>query len=193
MTLGVILAGGQSRRMGQAKHMLPFGTGTLLDHITDRLMPHCARLVVNAQDPIPNYETHRDAVAGSWGPLAGILTGMQVARDLGYDDILTVATDTPFFPDDLGAQLRAARSDAGAKIAIAATQTGPHPTVGLWATDLAPRLYDSLHRGDRRVMQWAKDHGAITVMFETGSVDPFFNINTPQDYEAALRHLTELE
>jgi molybdopterin-guanine dinucleotide biosynthesis protein A len=181
--LGVILAGGQSRRMGQDKAMLPFGRGTLLDHCFDRLSQQCDSVIVNSNVERHGYTVVPDPMAGALGPLAGILAGMEWGKAHGHTHIVTIAADTPFFPTDYVSRLCAAQD---ARIVLSDTTNGCHPTFGIWDVTLALDLRDALDGGVRKIRDWAFSMGASTVAFETASVDPFFNINTPDDYHRAL-------
>ncbi|MDG1119240.1 MAG: molybdenum cofactor guanylyltransferase MobA [Flavimaricola sp.] len=187
---GVILAGGRSRRMGGGdKAMAMLGQRRLLDHVIDRASRQCAPLALNANGdpdrfaPCPLHVL-TDTVTGHLGPLAGIHTAMGWAEGLGHACVVTLAVDTPFFPEDLTARLWAASE--GRRPAIAA-RTGangevwPHPIFGLWPVALRPGLAEALARGNRRVTDWAVAEGASLVAFDGGEIDPFFNINTPED------------
>ncbi len=200
LPLGVILAGGQARRMGGGdKGLLGFGDRTLLSQVIDRLAPQVSGLMLNANGDASRFSAYPlpvvpDSVAGFAGPLAGILTGMDWAEKRGSSHIVTVAADTPFFPTDLVFALRHALADGKNMIALAATlhpERGMmrHPTFGLWPVALREDLRAALAGGVRKVVQWSDQHGVASVAFETpGEVpgfDPFFNINTPQDLELA--------
>jgi len=199
---GIILAGGQSRRMdGQDKAMLPFGDRRLIDHVYERLSRQIETIALNSNgDPDRfaglNVPVIPDDVPGFVGPLAGILAGMEWAASQGlpFSHILTVATDTPFFPDDLAVTLQRSLGQEARHIGIAASGGRIHPTFGLWPValraDLRPWLADP---ANRRVSAWIERHSTQIVEFaplvtQTGEqVDPFFNINTPQDAANARR------
>ena len=133
---GVLLAGGQSRRMGGGdKGLLQFGEGTMLGHVIGRFAPQVHKLVLNANgDPDRFAEfglpVTADTVDGNVGPLAGVLAGMQWARvhtpSARY--VATASTDAPFLPLDLVAKLRATAEANSGGIAIA--RSGGHPAPG---------------------------------------------------------------
>jgi molybdopterin-guanine dinucleotide biosynthesis protein A len=180
---------------GGDKALQPLGSATLLDHVIARLRPQCAMLALNANgdparfarfglpvlaDPLPDHP----------GPLAGVLAGLDWAAGLGADAIVTAAADTPFFPRDLAARLQQAARDEGTPIALAAApdEAGAprrHPTFGLWPVALRDDLRRELAGGMRKIVLWASRHGAATALFEADAVDPFFNVNTPQDMARA--------
>ncbi|MEY8840026.1 molybdenum cofactor guanylyltransferase MobA, partial [Cribrihabitans sp. XS_ASV171] len=192
--LGVILAGGQARRMGGGdKGALSVGGVTLLDRVIDRLGPQVDRLVLNANgDPVRFAEFGLPVIADTlpdWpGPLAGVLAGMEYAAGAGYRYIVTAAADTPFFPADLVERLARATERTGAPIALAATQEEGrmtrHPTFGLWPTALRADLRAALEGGLRKVVLWTDKHGAASAPFDDGA---FFNVNTPEDLAEAER------
>lgn len=186
---GVILAGGQARRMGGGdKCLLPLAEGqSLLSRIVARLAPQVGRIALNANgDPARfaglGLPVLPDALADA-GPLAGVLAAMVWARGQGCDAVVTVAGDTPFFPADLVARLSAGRGAAA--VALAATDR-VHPVFALWDVSLVAALEAALGDGTRRVMDFAAAHHAVTVDFPAGDGgDPFFNINTPDDLRRA--------
>jgi molybdopterin-guanine dinucleotide biosynthesis protein A len=180
--LGVILAGGQSRRMGSPKHDLAFGNKTLLDYAYERLARQCDAVIINVQQNLLGYTVVQDIFDGSLGPLAGLHGAMVWAKDQGYSHIATIAVDTPFFPTDYVARLK---KNCDVPIVLAGSKGRSHPTCGLWCVNLGDDLAKALQSGDRRVMAWVQTHEHRVETFETGSVDPFFNVNTPEDYDTA--------
>lgn len=194
-TLGVILAGGLARRMGGAdKGLLDLGGRSLLAELTERLLPQCAGLILNANGDPERFRdlglpVAPDGVPGFLGPLAGILAGMDAAADLGLPQILTAASDTPFPPRDLRERLEAAAARESRPIAMAATRMEgrlmPHPTFGLWPVALREDLRKALGAGVTRVRTWAEGHGAALAEFPVEPFDPFFNVNHPEDLAQA--------
>jgi len=200
--VGVLLAGGLSRRMGGGdKCLRALGGATILARVIDRVRPQVGTLIINANGDPARFAAFglpvvADTVAGFAGPLAGVLTGLDWARAHapGAHDIVTVPTDGPFVPRDLVARLIAARAAAGADLAQAASGGQAHPVVGLWPL----RLLDDLRRavvdeGVRKVDAWTGRHRLATAEFPTEPVDPFFNANRPEDLAEAERLLTRLD
>ena len=187
--LGVILAGGQSRRMGGGdKGLLTLGDRPILQHVIDRLTPQVDGMALNANGDPTRFADFglpviSDSVEGFAGPLAGVLAGMDWAAKEGCCHIVTAAADTPFFPSDLVERLAAAAENA--PIALAATpkdgRLARHPTFGLWPVELRADLREALAQGVRKVVQWTDRHGTELAEFPTDRVDPFFNVNTPDD------------
>jgi molybdenum cofactor guanylyltransferase len=201
--VGVLLAGGKSSRMGGGdKCLRPLGGKPILTRIIDRLRPQVSDIVINANGDPARFAAFglpvvSDSVAGYQGPLAGVHAALEwvKANRPGVEHVVTVATDTPFFPNDLVQRLLEATSDASG-FRVAQSEMGVHPVIGLWPIGLSEALETSLKRGERKVTAWTKDHGAVPVFFspvEVGgkSIDPFFNINAPDDLAAAEVFLSE--
>lgn len=183
---GIVLAGGQSRRMGGGdKGLLDLGGRPLIGHVIARL--GCARAISANGDPARyagfGLPVLPDSVAGWPGPLAGVLAGMDWAAAQGIGRIVTAAADTPFFPRDLAERL----AEAAAPVALAACEGQEHPAFAAWDVDLREDLRAALAAGTRRMRDWMDRHGAARVQFPVGSkgADPFFNVNTPADLETA--------
>lgn len=194
--LGVILAGGQARRMGGGdKGRLMLGGQSLLRHVMERLEPQVAGLALNANGDAARFDdlgvpVIADSVDGFAGPLAGVLAGLDWAAGQGADTIVTAAADTPFFPCDLTAQLMMAAEGMKAPLALAATPDtergrNRHPTFGLWPVALRDDLRMALQGGLRKVVLWTDQHGGREALFPVSGFDPFFNVNTPDDLARA--------
>ncbi|MDX8483135.1 molybdenum cofactor guanylyltransferase MobA [Mesorhizobium sp. VK24D] len=197
---GIILAGGQSRRMGGGdKPLLSLGKARLIDHVAARLRPQVATLALNANgDPArfagTNLPVLADTVPGYAGPLAGVLTGLEwAATNTSCRSLVTAAGDTPFFPGDLVERLAAAAHERPGAIAVASSDGRWHPTFALWPLGIGNALRHFLVEEDnRRVSAFMERHGFVEVEFpmieaEGQRIDPFFNINTPDDLAEAER------
>ncbi|RLJ41083.1 molybdenum cofactor guanylyltransferase [Litoreibacter meonggei] len=191
---GIILAGGQSRRMGGGdKGLLTLGGETLLARVIARLEPQVAEVALNANGDVARFEPFgfpviADSVAEFPGPLAGVLAGMDWAAARGHSHIVTAAADTPFFPCDLVPRLMLASEEA--PIVLAATPDpergmARHPTFGLWPVELRDDLRVALADGVRKVVAWTDKHGTAMAEFPATPFDPFFNVNTPEDMARA--------
>ena len=202
--LGVILAGGLARRMGGGdKSLLSLGASSrVLDQVIARLGAQVDQMVLNANGDPERFDEFglpvvADSLDGFLGPLAGILAGLDYAADHGFDHIVSAAADTPFFPTDLVSALETASKHMDVPIALAATKieggkTVRHPTFGLWHVALREDLRSALQDGLRKVVLWTDQHGAETHVFDSGEIDPFFNINTPEDLELANKMMETL-
>jgi len=199
--LGVVLAGGRSSRMGGGdKAMLPLGGAPILARVIARLAPQVDGLILNANGDPARFAAFglpvvADSVTGFAGPLAGVLAGMDWAAGHGFPLIATAASDTPFFPATLVADLRATMERAGTPLAVAVTEDGergrtPHPTFGLWRAALRDDLRAALEGGTRKVVDWTRPHGCAEAVFRA-PFQPFFNVNTPEDLSRAEAMLRE--
>jgi molybdopterin-guanine dinucleotide biosynthesis protein A len=202
--LGVILAGGLARRMGGGdKSLLSLGASSrILDQVIARLGAQVDQMVLNANGDPARFDEFglpvvADSLDGFLGPLAGVLAGLDYAAEHGFDHIISVAADTPFFPTDLVSALDTASTHMEVPIALAATKieggkTVRHPTFGLWPVALREDLRSALQDGLRKVVLWTDQHGAETHIFDSCEIDPFFNINTQEDLELANKMMETL-
>jgi molybdenum cofactor guanylyltransferase len=192
--VGLLLAGGQSRRMGggdKALHLL--GGIPLLDRVIERLQPQVDALVLNANGDPNRFARFglpvvSDSVPGFAGPLAGVLAGLDwtAAQRPECPSVVSVATDAPFLPADLVAQLAAELDGAHADLACAASGGRAHPVFGLWPVRLREDLRRAVvEEGIRKVDLWTARYRLVTVSFADQPVDPFFNANRPEDLAAA--------
>ena len=198
---GVILAGGQSRRMNRKdKAFLEIGERTLLDMIIERLGPQSYKMAINTNSYSYKYKRYglpilHDHMEGYLGPLAGILTAMEWAKDTGYEKVITVAVDTPLFPLNLFRELDQKMEVSNSDIVFAASSGYQkqrkilHPVFGLWKTYLCDDLRKELERGIRKVTLWSANQKTSSVCFADDLVDPFLNINTPDDIELLKEYI----
>jgi molybdopterin-guanine dinucleotide biosynthesis protein A len=195
-TLGLILAGGLARRMGGGdKPLLKIGNATILSRVIERMQPQCTRLILNANgDPARFAATGLSVIADDVpdfaGPLAGVLAGLDwaaaCAPDIEY--VVSVPGDCPFLPRDLVVRLNRARTEAGLPLACARSGDWRHPVVGLWPVGLRADLRQALTvAGLRKIEVWTARHGVALADWPAEPVDPFFNVNTPEDAAAAER------
>jgi molybdenum cofactor guanylyltransferase len=194
-TLGVILAGGLARRMGGVdKARIRIGGATILDRVLTRLRPQCVQVVLNANDAGRFVDAALPVVADSVpdfpGPLAGILAALDLAAaqtpEIAW--VLSAPSDCPFLPRDLVARLHRARRDSGTMIACAASSGRRHPVIALWPVALRDDLRKVLAReGTRSVGEWSARYTLAVAEWQTVPVDPFFNVNTPDDVAEAAR------
>jgi molybdopterin-guanine dinucleotide biosynthesis protein A len=194
--LGLVLAGGLARRMGGGdKARIRIGDTTILDRVLARLKPQCSRIIINANDdPARFADTSlpvvQDSVPGFVGPLAGILAGLDWAatHTPEVSDIVSAPGDCPFLPADLVTRLQGARKAEKQLLACARSGEWRHPVVGLWPVRLRDDLRHALAgEGLRKIESWTERHGVAIVDWPTSPVDPFFNVNTPEDVAEAER------
>lgn len=204
---GLILAGGQSRRMGGGdKGLIDLAGKPMMAHVIERLAPQVGRMVINANGDPARFSAFglpvvADTVGGFVGPLAGVLAGLRwtAANVPEATHTASVSADAPFLPENLVEQLIAALSSptpsgSAGKIALAASGGELHPVIGLWPVALADDLEAALESGLRKVLNWTDRHGTVPVEFpfrDLGGrkIDPFFNANTPEELDEARRLL----
>ncbi|MBO9400274.1 molybdenum cofactor guanylyltransferase MobA [Shimia sp. R9_3] len=196
--LGVILAGGQATRMGGGdKGRLMLSQRSILEHVIERLEPQVAGLALNANGDAARFDdldlpVLPDSLEGYPGPLAGVLAGLDWAAEQGSDAIVTAAADTPFFPCDLVPRLLLAAEGKPHVLALSASREPDgkiwrQPTFGLWPVALRDDLRAALQEGLRKVVLWTDKHDAGQAIFAQTGIDPFFNVNTPDDLQEARR------
>lgn len=189
-TLGLVLAGGLARRMGGGdKVRITIGGVTILQRVLACLQPQCSGIIINANGDPSRFADARlpvvaDSVPDFAGPLAGILAGLDwaAANAPPVEWLLSVPGDCPFLPKDLAARLHEARQAATVPLACAQSGEWRHPVVGLWPVrlrdDLRGALVDEhLHKIDL----WTARHGIALADWPDKPLDPFFNVNTPED------------
>ena len=192
--IGLLLAGGLSRRMGGGdKALRLLGGVSLLDRVIGRLRPQVAALVLNANGEPARFAgfglpVAADSIAGFAGPLAGVLAGLDwtAAHRPDCPLVVSVPTDAPFLPKDLVVRLARGLDEAGAEIACAVSGGQAHPVIGLWPVSLRENLRRALdEEGIRKVDQWTARYRLAEIAFPDQPVDPFFNANRPEDLAAA--------
>lgn len=205
---GLILAGGKSSRMGTQKAFLSLGSGgTILHRIIETLSPQVSHLMLNAPADFGMAEAIDAAIPrvpdmldGQLGPLAGVLAGLNHLTthmpDARY--LLTAPSDSPFLPADL-AQKLASAIDTPDTIAVAASNGRQHPVFALWPVAIADDLARWITTDDKRRMNaFLARHRTVTVDFQyvsttNGPLDPFYNINTPEELAEARRFAEDMQ
>jgi molybdopterin-guanine dinucleotide biosynthesis protein A len=193
--LGVILAGGQSRRFGGGdKGFADLDGRPVLSHVIERFRPQVGRLILNANGDLSRFATFglevvADREIPGQGPLSGILTALEWAKRHAPDctAVATVSTDVPFLAPNLIQRLEAERGD---RVAIAVSAGRRHPTIAIWPLTSREAVADALQRGALSVDALAAELNAVAVPFPMGeidgvTIDPFFNVNRPEDLVAA--------
>jgi molybdopterin-guanine dinucleotide biosynthesis protein A len=195
-TFGLVLAGGLARRMGGGdKAKIEINGVSILDRVLAALSAQCVGIGINANGDPKRFADAwvpviPDSVEGFAGPLAGILAGLDwlAGQNKGIEWLLSVPGDCPFLPDDLVERLHAARRKMGAGVPLACARSGEwrHPVVGLWPLALREDLRKALTvEGLRKIEMWTARHGVALAEWPDQPVDPFFNVNTPDDVKRA--------
>lgn len=170
---------------GADKSLLEIDGVTLLERVLRRLSSQAGPLLINSNASPEHFRRFGlpilpDCRPGGHGPLAGILTGLQWTASLDLPWMVSVAADTPLFPADLLLRLRTAVAD-GAPMAIAVSNGRIHPLFALWPVHMGPAVCAALEQGNLSIGAFARDHGAAAVEWPGYPIDPFFNVNTPED------------
>ncbi|MBF0664853.1 MAG: molybdenum cofactor guanylyltransferase [Brevundimonas sp.] len=182
----VVLAGGEGRRIGGGKPLRRLGGRTLLERATAQASRFSDAVAVAVRDPaqvagLPGAALIADA---PWeGPLGGLAAALAFARQASRAAVLTLPCDMPLTPPDLAGRLADAIGDAGA--ALAASGGRLHPVCGLWRVGALEALPAYAASGARSLKGFAAEVGFVAVDWPDQPVDPFFNVNTPEDLARA--------
>jgi molybdopterin-guanine dinucleotide biosynthesis protein A len=181
---GIVLAGGQGRRMGGVdKGLQVLGGKPMIEHVIARLAPQVDEIVINANQNLERYAQFGHPVApdvtgGFAGPLAGLQAGLRAAKN---PLVVTAPCDSPFLPVDLVARLRGALGEH--QLAVAKTGDQPHPVFALVRRDILDHLTAYLASGGRKIDAWYASLKVIEVNFDD-EAEAFSNINTREELRA---------
>ena len=184
----VILAGGKARRMGgQDKGLQILGKQSLIEHVINRLQPQIHQISINANRNQTEYAkfgfpVFSDELPDFQGPLSGMLTALEKKKS---DFILFTPCDTPFFPMNLLDKLKSAVKNDRTLIAYACDEEREHPIFCLMSVQLKEKLRHYLASGERRLLQFMKENGGISVKF-TQEEGNFENFNTLDDLKKTV-------
>ncbi|MBT8072939.1 MAG: molybdenum cofactor guanylyltransferase [Xanthomonadales bacterium] len=190
---GVILAGGQSRRMGvKRKAFLELGGRTLLARVIDILRPGVEPLLLSSETATDDFNDYglpviADLVPRFSGPLGGLYSALEHLSGAGFDGGLVLCPcDAPFVPDNLVQVLLDAGQDDRTKPVVVSYQGVLQPTFSLWQGSHLPLIREAvLDRGLGGLKQMLSLMPHTVVEWIPTEPSPFFNINTPADLEAA--------
>ena len=180
---GLILAGGQGRRMGHVDKGLEIFRGKrLVDHVYERFAPQVGGIIINANQNHDAYKTFgvrvvSDAIGNFAGPLAGLHAGLSVSR---RPFLASVPCDSPFLPEDLVERLMARLNESRAELAVARTGDQPHPVFCLARRSVLEHLTNFLKGGGRKIDAWYASLDVIEVNFDDRA-EAFSNINTREE------------
>lgn len=183
-TAGVILAGGQARRMGgHDKGLLELNGQPMVNHIRSILQPQVDSLFINANRNQARYArlTCCPLISDHIGHFAGPLAGMACA--LSYSTmpyLAAVPCDSPFLAPDLVTRLHTALHEQDADIAVARYGEKLQPVFVLLSRHLLGSLVDFLEQGGRKIIDWYFQHRVAEVDFSDRPL-MFENINTPEE------------
>ena len=190
---GVVLAGGQGRRMGGTdKGLVEINGVPMIRYVLDRLVPQVRTVLINAnrnQDVYARYgfPVITDSVGGFAGPLAGMATALEHA-DTPW--VLTVPCDSPLLSGELVKRMLASVATDAAEIGVASDGDRMHPVFTLLQRELLPSVLAFLDRGERKIDRWFAEHATSVVDF-SDCAEAFLNVNRPEDKTIIAQRLKQ--
>ena len=189
--LGVVLAGGLSRRMeGGKKFLKKIDNTPIIDLVIKKVTNQVDELIINANENKNSYLKKfnvpivPDIIKGFKGPLVGILSGMMWAKKQkrNFNYLATFPCDAPFFPENLVKNLIDEIKKNNFDIVIPKYKEQNHPVFGIWSVDLIDSLKKYLLDEDlKKIDAWIFRNKFKILNFKNLKYDPFFNINTVQE------------
>ena len=193
--LSVVLAGGKSQRFGKDKSQVKLQNILLIDYILKEIVDEFEETLIIANQPInfmksKNISVIKDYKVGL-GPLGGVLSAMKWIKEnhKKYKWVSTFPSDTPFFSKKELKYFFENININESKLFFIKSKETRHNIFGLWSLDLMDQLEKDIQKGVRKVENWANSIGVSTINIEYKNKDPFFNINTKEDFEKALKIL----
>ena len=190
--LGVVLAGGKSKRFGQDKNCVKLGSKTLLEHVLSKIIDKFDEIVIVSSYPLKIKATKKISIIPDclkdFGPLAGVLSSMKWIKEnrKTYKWIATFPSDTPFFEESVIEEYKTRVKESESNLFFVKSNEKRHNIFGLWSTDLLEILEEDLIKNNfRKVEEWANKIGVEVINVKKKQYDPFFNINTKKDLETA--------
>ena len=193
--LGVVLAGGKSKRFGEDKSEIKLGSKTLLKHTLDKIKSKFNEIIIVSNNKIiKEHITIKDCIEGQLGPLVGVLSAMKWIKKNNYPHqwIATFPCDTPFFNISIIDKFIEATKLNDSLLYFAKSEKRRHNIFGLWSLKLIETLEkDIIENNHRKVEKWANKIGVKTINISYDNIDPFFNINTREDLAEAEKILIQ--
>ena len=183
-----IQAGGESRRMGQDKALLPFLGATLIERVINRVASLGDEILITTNHPEEykdfKYPLFRDILPGT-GALGGLFTALSVARS---PIVIVVACDMPFVNVDILMESIEKLQSSKVDVVIPKTTKGYEPFHAVYRRETClPAIQSVLESGERRLISWFSNVN-ITPIPESELLlhDPqriaFRNLNTKEDF-----------
>jgi len=194
--LGVVLAGGKSKRFGDDKTIAKLGNKSLLDHTIEKIEKKFDEILI-----ISNNEKHisikknvfstKDLIEGHLGPLVGVLSAMEWIKKhkKNYNWIATFPCDTPFFDENLVDKIMNCPKNSSKKLFFLKSGNRRHNIFGLWSLELKDILLEDINKGHRKVEEWANKVGSEIIEINDENDYNFLNINTKEDLEKAKKKI----
>ena len=195
--LPVVLAGGKSKRFGEDKSQTQLGSKILIDYILSEIINDFNEVIIVANDPIKHLSSNKITKIEDYkkdlGPLGGVLSAMKWVKDnhKKYQWIVTFPSDTPFFKISVLNEFFNKINKKESELFFMKFNEKRHNIFGLWSMDLIDQLEKDLENGSRKVEKWANSIGVKIINMPSEKYDPFFNINTKEDFEIAKKILNK--
>ena len=191
--LGVVLAGGKSKRFGKDKTQVKLGNKILIDYILSEIIDEFNEILIVSNNKINFMSSNKISLIKDLkeglGPLGGILSAMKWIKknNKNYKWISTFPSDTPFFTKKQLKNFYKKIKLNQSNLFIIKNKSSRHNIFGLWSLDLIDKLETDLLKGERKVELWANSVGVNLINIESENIDPFMNINTKDDLEKAKK------
>ena len=196
--LGVVLAGGKSSRFGEDKNHIKLGNKTLLEHVLYKINNKFPETLIVSNRPLKIQITKKITIIEdcfeNLGPLVGVLSSMKWIKEnkKTFKWIATFPSDTPFFETSIIEEYKKRITTNESSLYFVKSNNKRHNIFGLWSIDLLQTLENDIVKNNfRKVEDWANKIGVKTINVEIKEFDPFFNINTKEDFEIAKKILKE--
>jgi len=191
--LGVVLAGGKSKRFGEDKSSVMLDGKTLIEHTLNKIKLKFKTIaIVSNNINLKNHIIIKDCIDGQLGPLVGALSAMKWIKKNNYSFnwIATFPCDTPFFNNSLIDKFIESSKSNDSLLYFAKSEKKRHNIFGLWSIKLIETLENDITKNNhRKVEKWANKIGVKTINISYKDLDPFFNINTKEDLVEAKKIL----
>ena len=191
--LGVVLAGGKSKRFGKDKANVKLGNKTLIQHTLDKIKSKFNKIIiVSNTEVVKDYTIVKDCISGQLGPLVGVLSAMKWIKknNYSYEWIITFPCDTPFFNVSIVDKFVNVAKLKNSFLYFVKTENKRHNIFGLWSLKLINTLEEDINKNEyRKVEKWANKIGVKTINVTYEKMDPFFNINTKEELAEAEKIL----
>ena len=196
--LGVVLAGGKSSRFGEDKNHIKLGNKTLLEHVLYKINNKFPETLIVSNRPLKIQITKKITIIEdcfeNLGPLVGVLSSMKWIKEnkKTFKCIATFPSDTPFFETSIIEEYKKKITTNESSLYFVKSNNKRHNIFGLWSIDLLQTLENDIVKNNfRKVEDWANKIGVKTINVEIKEFDPFFNINTKEDFEIAKKILNK--
>ena len=196
--LAVVLAGGKSKRFGEDKNQIKLGDKTLLEHVLSKINNKFEEILIVSSHNLEIKKSENITIIpdcfDDFGPLAGVLSSMKWIKEnqKQYKWVATFPSDTPFFDISIIEEYKKKININDSSLYFIRSNNKRHNIFGLWSIDLLDILEDDLKNNNfRKVEDWANKIGVKTIDIEVNEFDPFFNINTKEDFEKAKEILNK--